>query len=347
MGNKYLIVYASCGQGHKQVALALKDSLKYPAIDILNYIPNSIKTLIVEGYYLIVKRLPILWWFMFYSTKISLLKVVVCLFNKVLFRRFRDYLITQRIDGVITTHFFSLCGLSNLKIKNICIITDIGVHPLWINKNVDMYLVGVEHTKQILVKNGVNESKVMVGRIPLRSQFYETKDVEVLRRKLNFDKKPVVLVLSSDQGGIPYFKIITGLTSDYNLVIIYGKNKRLRDFITKKYSNCTQIKVYPYYERISDLIYISSAVITKPGGITSFECLYMKKPLVITHYYPGQERENLDFLLKTQVGVWVKKGRLLPQILKEVIEKGFSDQFYQVIPTVRGEEIIKRYIYEK
>jgi processive 1,2-diacylglycerol beta-glucosyltransferase len=42
----------------------------------------------------------------------------------------------------------------------------------------------------------------------------------------------------------------------------------------------------------------SDLAITKPGGLTSSECLAMGLPMIVVSPIPGQEERNADFLLE-------------------------------------------------
>ena len=63
---------------------------------------------------------------------------------------------------------------------------------------------------------------------------------------------------------------------------------------------------------------ISSAVITKAGGLTITECLASNLPIVIINPIPGQEEENAEFLEKNEVAVWIKKGDSIARTLKNL-----------------------------
>ena len=43
---------------------------------------------------------------------------------------------------------------------------------------------------------------------------------------------------------------------------------------------------------------ISDIIITKPGGISTSECIAMKKPMIIINPIPGQEERNVDYLIE-------------------------------------------------
>ena len=47
----------------------------------------------------------------------------------------------------------------------------------------------------------------------------------------------------------------------------------------------------------------ADVVITKPGGLTSSECLAMGLPMIVNAPIPGQEERNADFLLEQGVAL--------------------------------------------
>lgn len=53
---------------------------------------------------------------------------------------------------------------------------------------------------------------------------------------------------------------------------------------------------------------ISDVVVTKPGGITTAECLCKQVPMIIINPIPGQEQKNTDFLLGHGVAVRAERS---------------------------------------
>jgi len=48
---------------------------------------------------------------------------------------------------------------------------------------------------------------------------------------------------------------------------------------------------------------LATIIITKPGGMTTAECLAKGLPMVIVDPIPGQEMRNTDFLIKKGIGI--------------------------------------------
>jgi processive 1,2-diacylglycerol beta-glucosyltransferase len=72
-----------------------------------------------------------------------------------------------------------------------------------------------------------------------------------------------------------------------------------------------------------DVIYnrlpASDVVVTKPGGLTSSECLASGSAMLIVEPIPGQENRNADFLLENGCAVKVNNLASLPLKLATVL----------------------------
>ena len=54
---------------------------------------------------------------------------------------------------------------------------------------------------------------------------------------------------------------------------------------------------------IERLMAASDIAITKPGGLTTSECLAMQLPMILVAPIPGQEERNADYLLESGVAM--------------------------------------------
>ena len=97
---------------------------------------------------------------------------------------------------------------------------------------------------------------------------------------------------------------IEELSQKYNIFIIYGRNQRLKKYLQAQ--PLPSVRSFSFYEDIWELFQLASVVITKPGGLTSFEGMYLRKPFIFTHYIPGQEKENMELLIYLDIAKYVQ-----------------------------------------
>jgi len=301
---KTIIVYASFGEGHKKGAEALKYLPDSVICDLLDFTNPLLRNIYSLGYLTVTQYFPYLWRILFFFTKIKFFSFCVDKFNHLIFSSFFKYL--KEIDPkiMVVTHFFPSSLIvpvkGKSKFKVISVITDLRVHPLWVSGCVDHYFAALEITKQDLINIGVEENKITTGFVPLREGFLKDISLEYLSEKFCLEKRPALIFVSSSQGRFPFLlKSIRVLLESFNIFFIYGKNLKLKKSLESL--NSPYLRLFSFYNEIWELICASSIIISKPGGMTVFEGLYKKKPFVFTHYIPGQEKENMKFLIKQGV----------------------------------------------
>ncbi|MCF7874018.1 MAG: hypothetical protein K9L84_04605 [Candidatus Omnitrophica bacterium] len=322
---KIIIVHASFGQGHKQAALAISSHLKAPCYDLLDFTFGFVKKIQSASYLWITNNFPFLWKLLFnisqHKTVISILNI----FNLVTYFSFIGYVKKTKPDIIITTHFFPphLVNIikKRLKIMQISVVTDIKPHRLWANKGVDKFLVATNQTKKWLTELGISKQKIIPGYVSIRKGFLKKESRENLYKKFNLETtKQTILFVSSASGNFGFLeKALKSLNQKFNLLIIYGKNSKLKKYLEK--AELKNVKFFPFYQKIWELISLSALIVTKPGGLTVFEGGYKKKPFVFTHFIPGQEEDNMIFLKKRKIAEIAFNQQTLVESINKLTKK--------------------------
>lgn len=118
-------------------------------------------------------------------------------------------------------------------------------------------------------------------------------------------------------------KRVVSMEGNYRVLVVCGKNKELKKSIQRKYYNlikCNKIILYGFTNDIPNIMENSDIIITKPGGLTVSEAIAKKLPMIIPYYIPGHEKENLDFLVKNGLAIYVDKIDNIKKLLKFVME---------------------------
>jgi UDP-N-acetylglucosamine:LPS N-acetylglucosamine transferase len=108
---------------------------------------------------------------------------------------------------------------------------------------------------------------------------------------------------------------------DAEIVIVCGKNNKLFNYVSQfkdKYS-IANLKIYGFVDFVHSLINISDVVITKCGASTFMEILLMGKIQVINNYIWEQEKGNVEFVCKREMGILEKNTKRIPDILHKLL----------------------------
>ncbi|MFH5184667.1 glycosyltransferase [Paenibacillus sp. TAB 01] len=205
----------------------------------------------------------------------------------------------QRPDAVVNAFPFGAAPevCSTMGIQNFTVITDYALHSTWIHPFVDKYYVATEDLKQDIISKGFAKERVEVSGIPIRKEFDEMSFNRgaLMRRS---DKK-TILIMAADSGAVSYIEEMLQmllLLGSYRIVVVCGRNEKLKQRLELQYASFRQLKVLGYVDRIHELMSTSSCIITKAGGLTLTEAIALRLPIFIYKPYAGQERENARYL---------------------------------------------------
>jgi processive 1,2-diacylglycerol beta-glucosyltransferase len=64
-----------------------------------------------------------------------------------------------------------------------------------------------------------------------------------------------------------------------------------------------RLRPFGFTDRVAELMAASDVAVTKPGGLTTSECLALGLPMIVHAPIPGQEERNCDYLLEQGAGL--------------------------------------------
>ncbi|HHV63581.1 MAG TPA: glycosyltransferase [Peptococcaceae bacterium] len=329
---KVLILSASTGQGHNQVAKCLKEDLEASGYSVSIAEPvkeesKLMEKLVDDGYQLLASRLPKMYGKLYKITYHKYVnKGVVTFLNLTLSTTIYQLIQEHKPDLLIVTHPLFVNVVSLLKADRkinlpfIAIVTDYMAHLFYVNKYVDAYIVGSRYTKDTLTEKGVAESKIYVYGIPIRKEFRQP------RREHKNDTFTILLM--GGGMGVPYMRKCLDklLTNKHNLriLVVCGNNQRLKTSLENKLAdsilNGKEVKIYGFTRNIPDLMDESDVIVTKPGGLTVTEAINKNIPIIIPFFIPGQEEENTEILVKAGLAVRAHNTTELNLLIDRFVE---------------------------
>ncbi len=323
-----LILTGRFGMGHIKCAEAIKEEIlsKYPnakvtVVDFLSFCFPKFSKAIYKGFELCV--------FKFHDAYNKLARFsnhLDCIpFKHVIHSHIRKLLNTYNPDLVVADlpmcvqYYSSYKKKEKVKIPFYVYITDISIHKDWISKDVDKYFVGDTVCKSELILNGIYHKNIHVCGIPVSHSFIN---------KEKSKKGAKVLIMGGGLGLIPYKEtILSALNKETGIstTIICGKNEELREEINLNYEN---INAIGFTDKVSDYLKESDVIITKPGGITTFEAIKARTPLFVIEPTLEQELGNSEFIDKMGLGVVVnnKDNFLASDLIKFIQNKRKIDE---------------------
>lgn len=333
---KAIILTMSTGNGHNIASNALKNYLKSQGVDAMvvdayKYFNKMLSNLLEKGYLLSTKYVPYMYG-KFYNSiekhnpESKIAWSTFC--NSLVARQFAKYISRQNPDIVIPTHPLAAVLMSEYKrkkfvtTKTVGIVTDFCILPYWDMADMDYYITANELVKNLLVKKGIPEEKVLPYGIPVDMKFSVKKDKAEARKEIGIDDKKTVFIITGSMGfgnTEKYIKALDDLDEDFQIVSVCGNNSHMKSRIDRMY---TRKKIYNFgfVNNVDTIMDASDIIITKPGGLTVSEAISKKIPIILVDPIPGQEDRNRDFLINASLAVGVSQIAPVDEVLYNLME---------------------------
>ena len=201
----------------------------------------------------------------------------------------------------------------------VTVVTDpcYGFWKGWACDDVSLYLVANEDAERQLVDYGVSPEKIKISGMPVDPKFCEVdeKHAQDARRAfgLNPDKFTVFLNAGWIGGGnIPQiFRDLVRGELDVQAIFLAGKNEELRIEAEEIARHAKfPVKVIGYSDEIEKLMHSANVMVSKLGGLTTFEALACRLPIIADAITPPmpQEAGTVAMIEKKGAGILLRRS---------------------------------------
>lgn|GEM_PF-155492 len=238
-------------------------------------------------------------------------------------RRLAAHVAASGADRIVVTEVWPAVLLAPLKARSalaapvVAVLTDYGVHDLWVRAGLDHYCVASADMAASLRAAGIDEARISVTGIPLMAGFYHPPSRAAAREALGLDlARPVVLVLGGGMGlGVEAAAAqLAAGGVDAQWLVVTGRNRAEFERLRALAATAGNLEVHGWTERMPCFMRAADVVVGKPGGLTVAEAMACGRPLVATHCLRGQEGFNVRFLASHDVGWLVPEPSLIPTV---------------------------------
>jgi processive 1,2-diacylglycerol beta-glucosyltransferase len=234
----------------------------------------------------------------------------------------------------LTQHIFARV-LKELKLADrvplISVVTDpcYGFWKGWACDDVTLYLVASEDARRQLIDFGVAPGRIKISGMPVHPKFaYPGEEAaQAARRALGLDPEKFTVFVNAGfigGGNIPQiFRELVRGNLDVQAIFLAGKNEELRVAVESLALTAPfPIKVIGYSDEIEKLMGAANVMISKLGGLTTFEALACRLPIiadVITDPMP-QEAGTASLIAKRGAGVLLTRATDIVPVIRRMME---------------------------
>lgn len=356
---RIMFLYLHTGGGHISACKALardiesrygKDEVELHVVNGLGDKPSLNKAMVETGYTVVSSQFPFLWPpcydmgsyrpIMSYQANFMRLECTA---------RLANYIRDNEITKVIILHFLllhplrsALQRLGKTDLPCLTVVLDpFTVHNMWAFRQFTPLIVFSEEAKRRTLRRlkkyalkgspaALPEPPVTIMP-PILDKRFATRlsDAENLRNRaaLGFAADKPLVLLAGGGDGLPegelYLAALSIAKLDIQVAMVCGKNRPQFDFCTviARLNPKKTIKVYGFVSNMYELMNMCDVVVAKGGPATVFEVLSLQKPLIIMKHLYGQEKGNVDFVVRHHLGWYENTPKRLVRRLTQLLER--------------------------
>ncbi len=244
-----------------------------------------------------------------------------------------------RPQAVISVHpmiqHATACLVKKIKLADeipfVTVVTDpgYGFWKGWACDDVTRYLVATPEARQQLIDYGVQPQRIRITGMPVHPKFkFPSEDeVRASRTKLGLDPEKFTVFMNAGWAGggnIPnIFRELARGQLDIQAIFLAGTNDALCAEVNAISLNAGfPVKVIGYSDEVEQLMSASSVMISKLGGLSTFEALTCGVPIIADVIRPPmpQERGTADLITSSTAGIRLRRTDDILPIIKRLVD---------------------------
>lgn len=327
---KIAIITSGAGGGHNSAARNLANSApkgtEVKIFQLDDYLPKPSRFIFITSYFGMSTIAGGILWGLFYNLSNTAFGARIHYYFHKFFLSHSRTLVSTALrefnpDQIISTIFLGPYFLTPdlAKLPHHLVITDFSLHRFWYHPDITTYFVANTQLANDLKKIN-STAKIIESGIPVDPLLYN----QTTRSKKS--NQPQILLLAGGTGLAhidEYVAVFLTEPNSWSITVICGQNKALMYRLQKMVNQSSKkISLLGWTDSLSAYLLDADVVITKPGGLSTSECLAAKKPMILINPIPGQERANADFLITNTFATLVTSPKKLFKVITDTIASG-------------------------
>lgn len=355
MSKKVLIVYATGGMGHVTAAKAVEQAFaeKYPDVetknvDVLDYSDPMYKKVFVDGYNWVSSRKPGVWGKLYriFNKKASQ-KLPTLISRIAVEKKFINFVKEYKPDYIVSTHPLPMILVSHSKEKELIdvlsgmVVTDFGCHSFWVDPEVNHYFCATPDVGKCLTGYGARPEKMVATGIPIHTKFAKVLDKAEIIQKLGLNPElKTVLIVGGQFNFDALTTIVNGVKKENDgkvqFLLVAGRDKELEAALnTSDLGKDKNINVYGFVDNMDEMMTAADLIFSKAGGLTVSECMAKGLPMVINRVIPGQEEDNVNYLVEKGAAVRASDfAGIVAEVNKLISDPNKLEQMHQAAKNI-------------
>jgi len=321
---RLLLLSVSAGAGHVRAAEALgvaangQTGVEALHLDVMDHVSPAFRALYTDLYLKLVEHAPTTWSMLYRimdrtppNAPVARLRRAIERLNT---RDLRRAIARFAPDVVVCTHFLPAELLMRERSRGRLgcpvhvVVTDFDLHGMWVVPDMAGWFAASDEVAFRMQARGLDPARIHVTGIPIMPAFAQANDRAECAAEFGIDPARRAILLMGGGAGLGGLDEVAArllaIKGDFQLVALAGRNaKALEKLRALAGAHPGRLIAQGFTDRVERLMSACDLVITKPGGLTTSECLALGRPMIVHAPIPGQEERNCDYLLEQGAAV--------------------------------------------
>ncbi len=234
----------------------------------------------------------------------------------------------------LTQHIFARV-LKELKLADriplVTVVTDpyYGFWKGWACDDVKLYLVASGEARQQLIDYGISPDRIKISGMPVHPKFDFPGEhaAQAARTALGLDAEKFTVFLNAGWeggGNVPeIFRELVRGELDVQAIFLAGKNEALKSEAEAMAAEARfPVKVIGYSDEVEKLMNAANVMISKLGGLSTFEALNCRVPIIadVTTQPMPQEASTVNLVVKGGAAVLLQRASDIVPVVRRMID---------------------------
>ena len=234
----------------------------------------------------------------------------------------------------LTQHIFARV-LKELKLADriplVTVVTDpyYGFWKGWACDDVSLYLVASGEARQQLIDYGIAPERIKISGMPVHPKFDFPGEqaAQAARTALGLDAEKFTVFLNAGWeggGNVPeIFRELVRGELDVQAIFLAGKNEALKNEAEAVAAEARfPVKVIGYSDEVEQLMRAANVMISKLGGLSTFEALNCRVPIIadVTTRPMPQEAGTVNLIVKGGAAVLLQRASDIVPVVRRMID---------------------------
>lgn len=325
-GATVLLFSAAVGGGHLAAAqtierLAKEEGHQAVIVDGLNGMSCRLSRWLIGIYHWILAHTPWLYRLLFWIFSLSIATVVLrWTLGRLWGRRLLETIEAFDADAIVSTYPLVTAALGYLISRDrlskpvIAVVSDYGVHPMWVSPAIDLHLVVSDASRRLVEEHG---GRARTVRLPVGDEFRAPLSREAARKALDLPRDAFISLIVGGAWGVGNLAGAAQIAVDSGAypVIVTGRNARLKADLEEHFPDPTRARIIGWTGEMATLMKASDCLIQNAGGVTCLEANEARLPVVIYEPIPGHGLLNARLMEESGAAYWPRNEAELRGLL--------------------------------